>query len=213
AAGLSGALPGQYLLVRLDAPEDPRRGSRSFTMANAPSEPYVLITTRMRAASAFKRALAALRPGDRVPAKGPFGRFGLRDDGAPALMVAAGVGVTPFRAMVRHAIATGRTAPVTVVTSDRVPGAVPFRTEFDTWATRHPWLRVVRTITRPSESSAPWTGRTGRIDAGWLVDLVDAPRVAAYVAGSPAFVEAIVPVVQRLGVPADRITLERFLGY
>lgn len=213
ADGLSGVRPGQYLLVRLDAPEDPRRGSRSFTMANAPSEPHVLITTRMRGASAFKRALGALSPGDRVPAKGPLSRFALRDDDAPSLMVAGGIGATPFRSMIRHAIDTGRTAPVTLVTSDRVPEAIPFRAEFDAWASRHPWLRIARTITRPEESPTGWGGRTGRIDPAWLGGLVDAPRVAAYVCGPPTFVEAIVPVVQGLGVPSDRIALERFIGY
>ena len=214
AEGLGDHVPGQYLLLKLDVPEDPRRGSRSFTIANAPSGGRVTITSRMRPSSLFKRGLAALHPGAQVSAKGPLGRFVMPEGDTPALLLAGGIGVTPFRAMLEHAIASGRSRPVTLVVSDRVPEASVYREEIDRWASEHAWLKVVRTVTRPSPGLSPWRGRTGRIDAALLREALPSPgEGVALVAGPPAFVDGIVAVLAALGLPPDRVRSERFIGY
>lgn len=213
AEGLAGAQAGQYLLVKMDVPDDPRRGSRSFTMANAPSEPRVRITTRMRDGSPFKRRLGTLRPGDPLSAKGPLGKFVMREGDAPALLLAGGIGATPFRAMIRDAIDSGRTRPITLLTSDRTPAAIPFREEMDGWPSRVDWLRIERTVTRPVGADG-WKGRTGRVDAAWIRDAAaDLDRTVAYVAGPPGFVTSIVSILDGIGLPKDRIASEAFIGY
>ena len=212
--GPVGALPGQYLLVKLDVPEDPRRGSRSFTMANSPRAVSVLVATRMRPASPFKRALAALTPGARIPAKDSFGRFVLPDGDGPVLMLAGGVGVTPFRSMLEDLLSGGGGRPVTLVTSDRTPEAIPFRAELDGWARTAPWLRLERTVTRPLAGGSSWGGRVGRIDAAWLGSLLaEPPSTDVLVVGPPGFVDGMAAATAAAGVPKDRIRAERFLGY
>lgn len=214
AEGLGPFLPGQYLLLRLDAPEDPRRGSRSFTLSSAPSEERVMITTRIRPSSPFKRALASLIPGRTVAAKGPLGRFVLPEGDTPVLLLAGGIGVTPFRSMVAHAVATGRQAPLVLVTSDRIPEVIVFRNEFDRWREEHPWLTVLRTVTRLPEARTPWEGRTGRIDVAFLREVTRGlDWEAVLLAGPPAFVDGLQPLLASAGIPADRIRTERFIGY
>lgn len=214
APGIAGAQPGQNLLIRLDVPEDPRKGLRTFTIASSPTEADALITTRIRSGSPFKQRLAALRPGDAVEARGPMGRFTLPEGDAPLLLVAGGIGVTPFRSMIKYAIDTGRSTPMTLIASDRTPEMIPFRREMDGWIEAHPWLRIRRTITRPEHGREPWTGRTGRIDAEWVRAAVDdLDRRTALVSGPPAFVVATTEVLQAAGMSADRIRTERFLGY
>jgi ferredoxin-NADP reductase len=213
ARGLAGVRAGQYLLVKLDAPDDPRRGSRSFTIASAPSEPHVMITTRMRDGSPFKRRLAEMRSGDRLAAKGPLGRFVLHDGDAPALLLAGGIGVTPFRAMIREAIHAGRRGPITLLTSDRTPAAIPFRREMEEWASPTRGIRIERTVTRPIEAGT-WGGHRGRIDATWVRAAAGGlERAIAYVAGPPAFVAAATAVVGSVGVPKERLVSEVFIGY
>lgn len=214
AEGLSGARAGQYLLVKLDVPDDPRRGSRSFTMANAPSEDAVMITTRIRSGSAFKRRMAALEPGTRIPAKGPLGKFVLREGDAPALFLAGGIGVTPFRSIIKDAIDRGRSPSIVLLTSDRTPAAIPFRAELDGWAASHPWLRLLRTITRPEVPEAQWSGRRGRIDAAGVQEAAgDLDRSVGYVCGPPAFVGGGTEILKSLGLPPERILVEQFIGY
>lgn len=214
AEGLSGALPGQYLLVKVDAEDDPRRGSRSFTMANSPTEDHVMITTRIRSGSVVKKKLVSLRPGDALAAKGPLGKFTLPEGAAPAVFLAGGIGVTPFRSMIKAAIDTGRRAPMTLVTSDRLPEAIPFREEVDRWGAANRWLTIARTVTRPTAGPRAWEGRVGRIDAAWIRDLgIDSSQGFVYIAGAPGFVDAMATVAASLGVPPERVKLERFLGY
>ncbi|OGS46711.1 MAG: hypothetical protein A3K66_00735 [Euryarchaeota archaeon RBG_16_67_27] len=205
------ARPGQYLLVSLDAPGDPRRGSRSLSIASAPSDPGLLLTTRVRTASPFKRALDGLAVGDRIRAKGPLGRFYLPEGDAPAVLIAGGIGVTPFRAMVRASIDAGRRSPVSLITSDRTPDSIVFREEFDAWSVAHPWFTVTRTVTRPAESGAPWTGPVGRIDERRIGPALRAGAVL--VAGPPSFADGMQALLASAGIPGDRVQIERFQGY
>ncbi len=214
AEGLVRALPGQYLMFKLDVPTDARRGSRSFTMANAPGTEPVMITTRIRSASPFKARLAALVPGERLLVKGPVGRFTFHEGDAPAVFLAGGIGVTPFRSMIKHAIDTNRTTPITLLTSDRVPEAIPFRAEFDRWAATHPWLSVARTITRPHDAREAWSGHRGRMSREWIRSVArNLDGAVAYVCGPPRFVDELSSFLETLGIPKDRIRAERFIGY
>lgn len=214
APGWTGAQAGQNLLLRLDVPDDPRKGSRTFTVASSPTEDAVVITTRIRSSSPFKRRLAALRPGDVVEARGPMGRFTLPEGDAPLLLFAGGIGVTPFRSMIKYAIDTGRSTPMTLLSSDRVPEMIPYRREMDGWAETHPWLRIRRTITRPEETQEGWTDHVGRMDAGWIRAATDGLEGrTAFVAGPPAFVEGTVGLLRSLGLEGDRVRTERFAGY
>ena len=67
---------GQYVEVSLrDPPETDSEGnSRAFSLASAPSEPPLMIATRMRD-TAFKRVLGAAPVGSEVQIEGPFGNL------------------------------------------------------------------------------------------------------------------------------------------
>ncbi|MCI4371418.1 MAG: FAD-dependent oxidoreductase [Thermoplasmata archaeon] len=212
--GLIGAEAGQYLMVKLDVPADSRRGSRSFTMANAPGEGRVMITTRVRSTSPFKQAFASLRLGDRIPAKGPFGKFTLHAGDAPALFLAGGIGVTPFRSMVRHALDERRSVRMALLTSDWTPESIPFREELDSWARAQTSFQIARTVTRLANSRDEWSGHVGRIDAAWIRQhLEPSESTIAYVAGSPSFVAGMRSLLASLGFPEERIRFEQFIGY
>ena len=214
ADGLAGAEAGQYLIFKLDVPADPRRGTRSFTMSNAPGERPVMLTTRIRSTSPFKQSLASMTPGAQIAAKGPFGKFTLHAGDSPALFLAGGIGVTPFRSIVKHALDAGRSIPMTLLTSDRTPEAIPFRETMDAWARARPTFRVFRTITKPGASQQPWPDRVGRIDAHWIREHMSrAKDTTVYVAGAPPFVADMRAALQEVGVADDRVRAEQFIGY
>lgn len=99
--------PGQfreYILPQAGESDDDSH--RWFTVASAPSENEIHITTRM-SGSKFKNALDALRPGDTIEAKDVEGDFTWDNDDA-IVMVAGGIGITPLRSMVVERKNTGR---------------------------------------------------------------------------------------------------------
>ncbi|HWI13227.1 MAG TPA: FAD-dependent oxidoreductase, partial [Burkholderiales bacterium] len=79
-----------------------KKERHAFSIVSAPFEDGIAIATRMRD-SAYKRALAVLAPGAAVEMHGPFGSLTLHSDpGRPAVLVAGGIGITPFISMLRQ---------------------------------------------------------------------------------------------------------------
>src|SRR5436190_18570665 len=97
---------GQNVMLSLIEPPamDAYGTSRPFTLASAPHEPELMIATRMRN-SAFKRALAAAPAGMKLALEGPAGVMVLHADARrPAVFLAGGIGITPFRSMALDAV-------------------------------------------------------------------------------------------------------------
>lgn len=83
---------------------------RPFTVASAPTENNLKITMRISdAPSEFKKATLELEKGMKVSMSGPVGSFYLKDN-SPTLLIAGGIGITPFRAMVKQLEAEGNGA-------------------------------------------------------------------------------------------------------
>jgi ferredoxin-NADP reductase len=209
------ALPfvaGQYLRYMLPHSDPDDRGSiRSFTIASAPSEPLLQLTTRLsNQSSSFKHALAELAPGAVVDVDGPHGRFVYNENDRPAVFIAGGIGITPFRAMLGELAATRRPANLTLLYSNATPD-IPFQTYFKNLVAVWPELRVVYTVTRPSGA---WRGPTGRIDAEFIQHHVPhATEADYYVCGPTALVDAMRALLKESGVDGSRIQDEGFPGY
>ncbi|HSW79293.1 MAG TPA: FAD-dependent oxidoreductase [Candidatus Saccharimonadales bacterium] len=92
---------GQYIKYNLphDNPDD-RGTTRWFTIAAPPYEQKPRITTRftLNDGSSFKAKLRTLGPGDTIEAGKPSGDFTF-DVSRPAILIAGGIGITPYRAM------------------------------------------------------------------------------------------------------------------
>src|SRR5436190_345017 len=100
--------PGQYFWIELlDPPYRDEKGARRhITAVTSPTERGVIgLCTRLRE-SAFKRSLAELPVGSEVEIEPPKGTFVLPDDSLrPLVFVAGGIGITPFRSMLRYMVA------------------------------------------------------------------------------------------------------------
>jgi ferredoxin-NADP reductase len=207
-----GHRAGQAMRLTVPHPEPDDRGiSRTFTISSAPSEPFAMISTRLsEPPSTFKRALRLLEPGAVVEARGPYGRFVYAGDDRPAVFVAGGIGVTPFRSMLVELASQRAGAPVTLLYANRSPD-IPFRALFDGLARHWPGLRIVYTVTRPTPD---WRGQVGRVDEGMLRRHVpNLSRPLFYVSGPAAMVEATAGMLSVLGVGPDRVKRESFPGY
>jgi len=77
---------------------------RGFSIASHPDEAVVHISTRItEKPSAYKQALSELTPGDQISMRGPFGPFYLDGSQKPVVLIAGGIGITPYRSMIMHA--------------------------------------------------------------------------------------------------------------
>jgi ferredoxin-NADP reductase len=88
----------------INPPETDAEGNtRAFSIASPPHELELMITTRMRN-TAFKRTLKSMKIGTELTIDGPLGSMSLHNNASrPAVFLAGGIGITPFRSMVLRA--------------------------------------------------------------------------------------------------------------
>jgi ferredoxin-NADP reductase len=203
---------GQYL--ELDVPHrraDAKGSRRPFSILSAPEDlPTVRVAYRdgVGPQSSFKRALAQVPEGEALAVTGVWGDFALpRDVSRPILMVAAGIGVTPFVSQLRHLAATGDRRDVVLVYVATEASQIVFRD--DIAAAGVPV--VVFTRDEPSDLPAGWTwAGASRIDAESLARAVpDIAERHAYISGPPALIADLAPALQK----ARSLTTDAFSGY
>lgn len=199
---------GQTALLMLPTPQGVER--RPLTIASGPARPHLEFAVR-RGPSAFKQALAALRPGDEAHLLGPKGPYVL-DPARPLLMVAGGVGITPVKSILEHAADEGLVMPIEVLASHRTPEEIVYRRELAALEHALPHARITHHITRPDGTG--WTGAAGRIGRPQLAAALQRlPGAAVHLSGAPAMVMELAGHVRALGVPREHVTAEAFWGY
>lgn len=209
-------LPGQYIRVGLPNPPhpDPKGNARSFSIASAPADPGLLIASRMTG-SAFKTSLAEVPLGTPVSVSGPAGSFVLdpKSD-SPVTLFAGGIGITPFRSMIKHVREHDPAERLTLVYANRSPEQAAFLEELETWAKDNANFRLVATMTQPESSKRSWTGPTGHVDARFVRQyLPELPAGRCYVAGPPRFVAGITQTLRETGVAGESVWTDEFTGY
>jgi ferredoxin-NADP reductase len=183
-----------------------------MSLATAPTRPYLEWAARIVSASPWKRAFAALKPGDEVEVDGPYGHFVL-DESRDAVFVAGGIGITPLKGMAEYLADTRSPRRSVMLYSNRDQSEIAYRAELDALEKANPSFRVVHTLTREPEGTG-WSGKRGRIDVPMIQD---AARGLAdptfYLCGVPEMVRTAGQGLLGAGVAQDRIVFEMFSGY
>ena len=220
---------GQYAFFDIGGVHsDPKGPIRHFTISSSPTEDFIMITTRIRD-TPYKKRLLSLE-GTIVKVRGPQGRFVLHEDySKPAVFLSGGIGVTPFRSMIKYA--TDRQLPKNIVMfdSNRNQENTLFKKEFDEYVNINRNLKTVYTITEEGEqkqgsqntTSSPtrqqWTGERGRIDEAMLTKHLTDDEIKNsifYTCGPPGMTKAMQKLLEEdLHLQKDRIKVEEFTGY
>lgn len=196
------------------AETDAEGNTRTFSLASAPGDPDLMITTRLRD-SAFKRVLRNLPPGAAIRLDGPSGNFTLHNRASrPAVLLAGGIGITPFRSILRRSVQDHLPHVITLLYFNRRPEEAAFLSELQGLATENPHFHFVPVMTGEGPASGGWEGETGHLTAELLSRHV--PDLAApiyYLAGPPRMVADIHAALNQAGVDDDDIRAEEFAGY
>jgi ferredoxin-NADP reductase len=197
----SGHLAGQHYVVRLTAP-DGYTASRSYSVASPPddSNEFDLTVERLDDGEVSTFLHDEVRIGDELEVRGPIGGWFVWRGDEPAVLVGGGSGLVPLMAMLRYARAIGRTDVVRLVVSVRSPDDLMYTDELV-----GPEVSVVYTRVAPSSSTRP----ASRITRDDLVPAL-LSGCTAYVCGSAGFANTASDLLVDVGVPVDRIRVERF---
>jgi ferredoxin-NADP reductase len=208
---------GQFVHVVLPNPPHTDAGGnrRTFSLASPPHESDALRVATRLTGSAMKRSLADVSLGTPVELLGPAGSFTLhRDASVPAVLIAGGIGITPFRSMVQDAAHRRLPHRITLIYSNRTPESAAFHEEFARLAENQPGFTYIPTMTQPDKARCPWTGECRYVNAEFLCDRIgDLSIPIFYVAGPPGLVGAVMKSLAEAAVDASRVRCEEFAGY
>ncbi|MDN5819405.1 MAG: FAD-dependent oxidoreductase [bacterium] len=137
--GLSWA-PGQFQQYDFaDQSGEEHDWRHFFTIASAPSENEIHITTRLTG-SDYKNKLDSLKAGDEIEAHDIEGDF-TWDDDAGVVLVAGGIGVTPYRSILLERTSQGKSLNAHLLYFGRDENFA-FRDEFNELLASHPELKI-----------------------------------------------------------------------
>ncbi|HWM15652.1 MAG TPA: flavodoxin reductase [Microbacterium sp.] len=206
--------PGQYLELEVPHRHPDARGTRrEFSIASAPEDlPTLKVAFReipsAKTQSSYKRALAEVSPGDALAVTGVWGDFVLPKKATnPVLMVAAGIGITPFVSQLRHLRLIEDDRDVVLVYVASEAAELAFRPELEESGVHV----IVFTRDEPPDLPRNWSWARGvRLDAAGLLQVVpDIGARHAYISGPAALIADLAPALER----ARSITTDAFSGY
>ena len=205
--------PGQYMELTIPHHRADLRGKRRyFSISSAPTVdgPITFALTVPTKSSSFKNALLALEPGAPVYGTLVGGDFLLPDNPAePLLLVAGGIGITPFASQLEHATKTGDRRDVVVIYASSTPGELPYTKLLADSGARV----ILYGPDAPSPLPANFEyGGTGRITPERVRELVpDVAQRHTFISGPPGLVNDLKRALRKGG--AKHVHSDYFSGY
>jgi ferredoxin-NADP reductase len=206
--------PGQYLSFQLDslAFPDPRGPGRHFTISSSPTERGIIMFTTKIRGSGFKETLRSAPLGYEVSVGVPAGRFIMpEEEPRYHVFMAGGIGVTPYRSILRHALDTKSPIHALMLYFNHSSAYIVFRRELEEIARQMPTVSVVHVLSEPEQG---WIGEGGKLDERLLRRRVpETDQKLFWISGPPPMVIAYKDLVKQIGVSDEAIRTDSFTGY
>jgi ferredoxin-NADP reductase/ferredoxin len=211
---LPPALPGQYILVRVQPNPNAPAVTRNYSLCGPPGNPNYRIGVKNEHGFASGFLHQSVRAGSHVEVSAPRGSFTLTDGATPVVLISAGVGITPMLAMLHAAAAMDAVAPRQVwwLHSARDQAHHSFAREADDLlvALRASHRCVIYSRPAPEDRLGQNFDRPGHLSPQLLQD-IGVPRDADfYLCGPPRFLEDFQKGLVAWDIPRSRIHVEVF---
>lgn len=202
--------PGHFVAIEEDVPGAGLRHS-PYCIFTPPSAGRVFeMLIRVFPEGLLAQYLSSLHPGDPIHFRGPSGRSMVpRDPDTTLVLMATGVGISPFFSLVHHLLDVGDERPITLYWGLRLAEDICLTDELGRLAAEHPSFTYRITLSQPAEG---WHGLRGRITESVPALLDTLGGHAFYMAGNGAMCEEMETVLSDLGVDRSYIHQERFFN-
>jgi ferredoxin-NADP reductase/Na+-translocating ferredoxin:NAD+ oxidoreductase RnfD subunit len=193
---------GQYMEWTLSQHDSDFRGNRRYlTISSSPTEQDLMFSVKLppEKPSAFKSRIEGFKKGDVILADGLAGDFGLpKSEKQKLAFLAGGVGITPFRSMVKYAIDFGHQRDIHILYSAVYEDEFAFKKLFS----------------EAEKFGVRTTYITDKIDQAKIkATITDFAERIFYISGPYGFVHAMQDNLLKLGVQPKQIKTDYFPGY
>lgn len=207
---------GQYLEWTLAHEKRDNRGMRRyFTIASSPTEKGITMGVKFyENPSSYKKALLNMEIGDTIIASQLAGDFVLpRDKNKKLIFIAGGIGITPFRSMIKYLIEMGEKRDIIIFYSNKSLTDIAYKQTFKE-AQALLGIKTVYCLTDLNSIPSDWRGEKGFVDKKmiekWAPDFKE--RVF-YVSGPRSMVTSFQNNLKVAGIPNYNIITDYFPGF
>jgi ferredoxin-NADP reductase/MOSC domain-containing protein YiiM len=210
---LPAPLPGQFLVVRLQPDPGAAPLLRSYSLSGPPGADHYRISIKQEdhgAASGFLHD--HIHVGNCLEVSAPRGSFTLIESERPAVLLSAGVGITPVLAMLHALAAMKSTREVWWLYAARNGAEHPFAHECAELLRQLPRSGRYITYSQPSAGESPGVDfdARGRLGVDVLTRLGVAREADFYLCGPAGFLEELTQGLLAWGVPRSQLHSEIF---
>lgn len=204
--------PGQYMDWTINLPHVDSRGNRrTFSIASSPTEEQVMLGVKFyEPSSRYKTVLRSFKPGDTLIAGQVAGDFVLPMDQKEKLVfIAGGIGITPFRSMLKYVVDTKQQRDIVMIYAVSDPSEIAYSDVLKEAQSRG--IRIIKLLTR-GHAPAGWKGSTSKLTAEFITkEIPDYGDRTFYLSGPQPLVEALKSTIKSLG--ARKVKTDYFTGY
>ena len=199
---------GQYLAMSFESGNKPSP-MRCFSIVSSPAESNIRLG--MRSSGVYTKKLAHLKPGTNIYLQGPFGEFTVKQSTQDVVMMAAGIGITPFISILKDLTQTNAPINAYLIYSSRNNQNIPFYDELTQLSAKNPRIKVLYT----SENGQKNTNAkiyTGKVNKE-LLDKLTNNRYDGrewMICGPAKYMSSITKILQDNGVRDKNIHSEAF---
>lgn len=204
--------PGQYAVISFKQNGRPTP-ARCFSIVNSPSD-HGILQCSIRKKGKFTSAAANLREGDVVNISGPFGGFVFDEHrDRKMVLIAGGIGITPFMSMIQYATNNKLTNDITLIYNCSNQNDIPFFDQLIEIQERNPHFKIIFTISNgPINRLANQNVHSGRITSEVINTAVDNQydEKTYFICGPSGFMDAMTSILYDKGVSEEKVMTETF---
>ena len=208
--------PGQYMEWTIPHENTDSRGNRRiFTLASSPTEPDLRIGIKFyNNGSSFKEAIMQINRNSLVSAHQIAGDFTLpKTKNEKLVFIAGGIGITPFRSMVKYLMDTNQRRDIVLFYSVKNESDLAYKEVFDR-AKKELGIKVIYVLTGKNTTNTRVGEINGRINYKLIQEYVsDFENRTFYISGTSSMVGSIKKQLKGIGVLRSRIKSDEFSGY
>ncbi len=207
--------PGQYMEWTLPHTDPDSRGNRRFfTIASSPTEDSIHLGVKFNPqGSSFKKALINLDGNTPIVAGNLAGDFTLPNDREVKLVfLAGGIGITPFRSMIKYCLDTRQNRPIVLFYANKIQSEIAYLDVLE--EAKKVGVKTVLTLTDEKAAPKGWTGKIGRVTSEMINEIIpDHKKCIFYLSGPHPMVTGYEELLSKMGVPRTQIKKDFFPGY
>ena len=185
---------------------------RAFSLANAPSDDEFLeLHLRLVEGGKFtQHVFNEMKEKALVRIEGPFGSFAIKEtSNLPILLIAAGTGFAPIKAMLEQLMKQNDSRPVTLYWGVREASDLYHHKLALSWLKQHPSLQYIPVLSVAGNDTS-WQGRKGFVYQAVIDDIENLAHFDVYMAGPPAMINATKKALLEKGLPEDQLLFDSF---